>query len=233
MNESRRSGEVTIVRYSPVAKLLAVFCLLALPATSALTQDAEERPEICRNATLLNAVRIIDEACSPRGCDASIFEGLDTEIDRATFLAALRNPLLSTVHVFFQTDRYELDDIFDWNERKNSQIKSALYFNDPENTVLFIVGKASAPGSEEYNFSLSRRRAESVHQFVLQEMDVRSREVMVGFLGEQAAQLNEEEANMLGVPRAAYRGSEQILNQSVHVFAYPCADLILGESRGD
>jgi hypothetical protein len=203
--------------------------LLLLLAISCLAQAGEpERgwPRVCRNVELLKAIRIIDSACGAMTCDATTLRKLDSEVDRSSLLAAIRDPNLTPVHLFFPIGITEVRHTFDWNSRKRDELATLKYMTDPGNAIVFVLAETSVVGSSEVNQRLSRERMASTIKYLQDVLKVRCHLFRGGWLGESTLQLSEHDASILGIDPADYRHDSFVLNQSVHVFVYPCANLI-------
>src|SRR5260221_13625521 len=113
---------------------------------------------------------------------------------------------------------------FDWNTRVKFQLAGLEYVPDPTNMVVFVVAQSSTKGSAERNVRLARERMLNVAAFVKETLHIRSRAFRGAWLGSTILQLNASDATVLGIKPIDYRDDVMILNQSVHVFIFPCAD---------
>ncbi len=191
-----------------------------------------EKLEVCRTSELLRFIEIIKGACVDDFCDLEKLKDIDTTVKKSVLLGALRNPYLRPVHIFFPVDLFEINDILDWNSIKRHQLESMELTDDPGNTIVFIIGKASTPGMQDYNEQLSFSRMKGVFDYLtdyLAGKGVHCADFRVGYLGEQALQFDKSDAYMLNINENDYRGDEYTLNQAVHVFAYPCAELLMND----
>lgn len=188
-------------------------------------------PPVCSNEHLLKAIRIIEEACTSAVCDFEQLRKLDNEVDRAGFLTALSNPYLRPVHIFFPPNEFRLPQAFDWQSTKRDQMHTLLSIDNPDQAVVFIIGSASvtgrpgAPGNE-HNRRLSFSRMEGVWRYLKDELKIQCREFRAGWLGREVLQLKKSDAAFLNISEQDYRDDELVLNQSVHVFVFPCSDKI-------
>jgi hypothetical protein len=208
---------------------LRVWLILAISILiprAALSQAPERGwPRVCRNPELLKAMEVIDRACTGLACDLSQLRQLDTTVDKASLLAALRDPNLMPVHIFFPIARGDVSSSFDWEGAKRDQLAALKYNIDPTNTVIYIVAHSSATGSTEQNIVLSRKRMMSVMQYLRDVLRVPCRSFRGVWLGEETFSLTASDAKLLGIASQDYRDDPLVLNQAVHVFIYPCAEL--------
>jgi hypothetical protein len=184
-----------------------------------------QRPPVCANVELRRAIRSINDACTDITCDFSKLRELD-DIDKGKLLAALRNPYLRPVHLFFPKGQTQLSDAFDWRTTKKDQLDSIKYIDDPDNTIVFVIGRASATGNRDVNIRLSRERMLSVMDYVRNHLQVKCHKFKGGWLGKDYLQLSRSDATLLNVESRDYREDELILNQAVHVFVFPCRDVL-------
>lgn len=180
---------------------------------------------ICENADLLNAVRIIDGACSAEFCDAQKLREIEN-VNRGDLLRALRDPFLMPVHIFFPANKTRLNEAFDWETIKQDQLRTISSLNDPKETVIFIIGYASSTGEEGMNVRLSRDRMYGVYFYLKNVLGVKCRYIKGAWVGKTILQLHESDAPLLGLSPRDYRDDPLILNQAVHVFIYPCGSKI-------
>jgi outer membrane protein OmpA-like peptidoglycan-associated protein len=178
-------------------------------------------PGICQNVDLLNAVRIIDSACTPQFCDPAKLKELEN-VTRSDLLRALRDPQLMPVHIFFPAGKRKLTDAFDWATIKEDQLRTISDLNDPEHTTIFIIGYASKTGDEAMNVGLSRDRMYAVYFYLKNVLKVKCKLIKGAWVGKTVLQLHESDAQILNLVARDYRSDPLILNQSVHVFIYPC-----------
>lgn len=208
------------MRFKLVTASVALAMLLSGSATTGKGASG-----ICDNIDILRAVRIIDEACQESFCDSSKLHELEY-IKKSDLLRALSDPSLSPRHIFFPKGKTSLNDAFDWNTIKKSQLDSIADDTDPEHSVLFIIGYASRTGSVETNIRLSRERMLSVYHYLLDERHVRCKTIKGAWVGKTTLQLDQSDANLFSLYPRDYREDDLVLNQAVHVFIYPCSDRI-------
>lgn len=170
-------------------------------------------------------MRVIDQACTGFGCDLNVLRNLDTKVDKPTLLAALRDPNLLPVHIFFPTAGTEVSRSYDWEEKKRDQLAALKYNVDPTNAIVYIIAQSSVTGPTQQNTELSRKRMLSVLKYIQDVLRVPCRSFRGVWLGEGTFSLTETDARRLGISSDQYRDNPLVLNQAVHVFIYPCADL--------
>ena len=185
----------------------------------------DARPMICKSHELLAYMRKIKQACNDITCDFKKLKEIDENVDKPTLLAALRSPYLHPVHIFFPVGKTALNTAFDWNSTKRSQLGSLKTLEDPQNSVIFVLGQASAKGSHDLNINLSEQRMQSVMSY-LTEIGVQCKKIHGAFLGREIFQLSASDASFLYIPADDFREDPFVLNQSVHLFVFPCADLL-------
>lgn len=183
-------------------------------------------PVVCENADLRQAIRIIERACTDLSCDFGKLRELDSRVDKPTLLAALRDPYLAPVHLFFPANESSVYGAFDWSTIKKSQVDSLAHLNDPENAVVFVLGRASQTGDYEHNKRLSRERMQSVLKYLKEDLRIRCSRFRGAWFGKEILQLARSDARHLNLEPDDYRQDELILNQAVHVFVFPCGDLL-------
>lgn len=191
-------------------------------------QDAggrdEDRAPVCDNAALKEVFDLISTACRTGECDPKILAQLDSRVNRGQLLGILRNRELSGVHLFFPSNRDEVTNIFDWTVSKSQQLESLRYaVSRPEETVVYVVGKASTTGTFEHNRQLSRERARSVGAWIQSNIRLPFHHIHYAWTGEEYLQFNFSDARSLNLEPQDFRSDDLILNQAVHVFIYPCA----------
>src|SRR2546423_223909 len=141
----------------PFSIALFFSLLMAASANPQARIPAGGWPRVCFNKPLREAVRIIDSACDRVNCKPHLLKQLNN-LDKPTLLAALRDPELKPLHVFFKYDGATKGDVLHWKEWKRDQLES-LKLIDPANSVIYVIGQAShTSGSSTYNFDLSQRR---------------------------------------------------------------------------
>ncbi len=188
------------------------------------------RPRVCDNPDLATVFEIIGEACTRHECDISILGELDSRIGRTQLLGALRNPDLRAVHLFFPMNRSSVEEIFDWGTIKFDQLDSLRYsVSRPEETVVFVIGKASAVGSIQHNRELSRDRARSVMSYIKETLPLPFHHVHGAWVGREVMQFGDSDARILNLEPNDFREDDLVLNQAVHVFLYPCAKPMAGD----
>lgn len=210
------------------AKLLSVCGLVPLLAVQVARAQSGTlsggRPKVCSNQELIKAIRIINDACTDITCDFSKLKELDSRVDKPSLLAALRDPYLQPVHIFFPENVATLQRAFDWPTIKRNQLDSIKFIDDPENTVIYVIGRASVTGDRDLNIALSRERMQGVMSYIREHLQVRCRAFHGGWLGKEYLQLSESDARLLNLEPNDYRRDSLVLNQSVHIFVFPCAD---------
>lgn len=201
---------------------------LAMTITETTATAAEPSwPRVCHDPQLREAMRIIDAACEElKSCDPTTLKRLDTNVDKPTLLAALRDPNLKAVHVFFEPNKYKIEDVKYWNEWKRDQLGALKFVGDPTEAVVFVLGQASITGNPDHNIKLSRERMMSVMNYLQNVLKIKCHAFHGGWLGSDIFQLTPSDASHLNINGDDYDHDAYTLNQSVHVFVYPCASLL-------
>jgi hypothetical protein len=197
----------------------------AMVAASSLAASSG-RPRVCSSGSLVQAIRIIDNACNEISCDFASLRQLNTTIEKGALLAAFQNPDLHSVHIFFPINRTRLNEAFDWQTTKRDQLATLKYIPDPGQSVVYVLGRASAVGDRDRNVALSRERMRNVLEFLKRELGVQCHAFHGGWFGDEIQQLTPSDAHLLNIEPLDYRNDRLILNQSVHIFVFPCADLL-------
>jgi outer membrane protein OmpA-like peptidoglycan-associated protein len=221
-----------IKRCVTFAKLLLPILLLALlscanqVAGQQQTPNSMVRPRVCSNLELIKAIRIIDRACNKLTCDFATLRELDKRVNKSALLQAFRTSDIQSVHIFFPQNEVELKRSFDWATVKKDQLDTIKFIDNPSNAVVFVLGRASTTGDFELNKRLSRERLRSVMSYLETELHVRCHSFHGGWLGKEIQQWSMSDADFLKINHRDFRNDDLILNQSVHVFVFPCADLL-------
>lgn len=218
------------LEYSAFLQLSLFLCVLIASPVGAdpvalQTSTPAPRPRVCTNEALREAIRIIERACDEITCKVSTLRELDTRVPKEALLSAFEERELKSVHVFFPMNIFKLEESFDWNTTKKSQLGTLAYLSDPDNSVIFILGRASIVGDPDYNQRLSRERMRGVMEY-LKSLGVRCHSFRGAWFGREILQLTKSDAELVRIERRDYRDDPLILNQSVHVFVFPCADLL-------
>lgn len=192
---------------------------------ASIDTNAYQKPPVCDNRELRRAIRAIYDACSDVTCDFTKLRELE-DIDKGKLLAALRNPYLRPVHLFFPVGRTKLSDALDWMSGKREQLESIKMIDDPDNTVVFVIGVASDAGDRDLNVRLSRERMLNVMSYIKNHLQVKCYQIKGGWLGKQYLQLSQSDAALLNVANGDYRSDKLVLNQAVHIFVFPCRDVL-------
>ncbi len=190
----------------------------------------DDRPRVCSNRELSAVFKIISRACTRHECDISKLGELDSDIERVQLLGTLRNPDLRPIHLFFPSNEDSVDGIFDWNSQKKSQLDAIRFaVSSPEETVVFVLGKASRTGTISHNRELSRDRSRSVIRYIKSSLDLPFHHIHGAWVGREVLQFSDSDARTLNLEPQDYRKDDLVLNQAVHVFLYPCAKPMAGE----
>lgn len=201
-------------------------CLVVLLSVPGQAVALEDPPQVCSNAELLKAIEIIEEACGEFTCDISKLMELDTRIDKPTLFGALRNPHLAPVHLFYPMNHSDIEDAFDWETLKKEQLESLKFVADPMSTIVYVLGRASRTGNREYNIQLSRDRALGVLKHIQSEVEKDFIHFHGAWVGKEVLQLQRSDARLLNLEPQDFREDDLVMNQAVHVFVFPCADLL-------
>ncbi len=204
-----------------IATLLLAAPLLA-PGPG-LGQADPGRPAICSDQNLKRAVQIVHEGCMQSECDFQKLKKMEVTVDKTAFVAVFRDPYLRSLRIFFPINKFEIGEAFDWKSTKKQQVDAFQFYTPGRNDLIFVIGSASDIGATAHNRDLSARRMESVLDYLKNELSIQCNGCFhQGFLGEEVMQLSLDDAQLLNVDRTSYRNDKHILNQSVHVFVYPC-----------
>ncbi|HEX3071011.1 MAG TPA: hypothetical protein VHX14_20755 [Thermoanaerobaculia bacterium] len=211
--------------------LILAMTVISPPLRAATRHGDSAWPKICENETLASAVRVIDSACGAGDCNPETLRQLD-KIDRSKLIAAMRSAELYPTHIFFPPDQFAVAAAIDWKAGKDDQLSTFVTNVDRKRSTVYIIGQASITGpstpveNRRYNFKLSRQRMAAVMGYLESELHLKCFAIKGGFLGNDIFQLTESDAGNLRIPASDYHNDPLILNQAVHIFAYPCADKI-------
>lgn len=186
----------------------------------------QDRPKVCSNRELIKAFEIIDSSCSDldHSCDFAKLRQLDRRVDRPTLLAALEDPYLHHVHIFFPLNESRLDRALDWNTGRRDQLEALSKLTDLEGSILYILGRASAVGDLGHNVALSRQRMMGVLDFLQRQLGLQAAGFHGAWLGREILQLKPIDIASLRIHEHEFRGDPYVLNQSVHIIVFPCSD---------
>ncbi len=178
-------------------------------------------PSVCSNTALLTAIRIIDGACTDLYCDFSRLSELNSRVDKGALLKAFLDRDIQSIHLFFPSNQSSLASVFDWNTSKKDQLASLRYMNDPEDSIIYVLGRASITGTYDQNVGLSRDRMKAIMDY-LKGLGLPCHRFRGAWFGKTIQQFTTSDAAFVRIPSVDYRNDELILNQSVHVFVFPC-----------
>ncbi len=196
------------------------------PSAVAAMNSQPARPGVCQNKELIKAISVIRAACKDTVCNPQMLSEIDTSVDKATLLYSLRSSELNPIHIFFPLGETRLGQAFDWPTIKRDQLGSIRFMNNPSNTLIFVLGRASTLGSVDKNILISEQRALGVMSYIRGTLGVNCKSFHAAWLGETIFQWSASDASFMNILPRDYRESSMVLNQSVHVFVFPCADLI-------
>jgi hypothetical protein len=208
---------------------------MGVTAECARPSNFPEDP-VCKSKDLINILGSLKKFCQKGKCDVESFKKNAKTIAVEDFWKLLDQP---SVHSFFYcSGKVEIDN--NQFNRKSPDLISSLssMIAVPENTAIFMLGKASAKGDDELNRSLSAQR---VQFFAKKVADIMNKtgsnfacdNIYQTYVGEEAFEFSESKAQRHNLfsnedkreSRACgNHGSEfeDYLNQSVIVFTYPC-----------
>lgn len=213
-------------------RILAMTALAILAAGALVDVGAADRPApaACTNAVLMDAVAIIDQACTGDHCEFLKLKELDA-LDKGALLAAMQHPDMKAVHLFYPSGKVDLKDVLDWGTIKKAQLDTLKYLDDPQNTVVYIIGQASTTGSASKNRLFSQARMQNILNYLKDDLMVNCHDVRGAYVGAEILQLAKSDATFLRIEENDFRKDGLILNQSVHVFVVPCAKQLAERRR--
>ncbi len=197
--------------------------LLGSPS-AANPQDLHENTSACSSAEVWSVFRILDRASNPYelGRPTRIWS-LDETVDKSVFLSAFREPSFHSVHLFFPLNETDIQRAFDWNTIKRDQI-DVLRLLRNDRSKFYILGSASNIGDPDLNRSLASQRVASTINYLLRNIGIKVGRINVGLLQKEQIQLSFNDAKFLNIPKEDFRADDLILNQSVHIIVFPCAE---------
>jgi hypothetical protein len=191
---------------------------------------------VCKSKDLINILGTLRKFCQNGKCDVESFKKNAKTIAVSDFWKLLDQP---SVHSFFYcSGKTEIDN--NQFKRKSPDLIASLgsMIAVPENTAIFMMGKASAKGDDDVNRSLSAQRVQIAAKRITEIMSKTGSKwgcdnVYQTYVGEEAFEFSEnkaQETNLFSSEdkrewRACGNHSsefEDYLNQSVIVFTYPC-----------
>lgn len=239
------------LRCSPaagVARVLlaatAALAVLVVPARAGAEPSAHA--PVCDDQAIRDVFNIIRQACTTEGCDPTKL-GVINNINKQAFLLALKKLPRDggrVEYVFFPQGEERLDHALNFKTRIEDRLdgfKREVASNGG-NTWVYVIGRASATGTEVFNQELSQARVNSVYESLLSKTKDGKPGLDCGFVqkgafGKTVMQLDKTDANNLGLPHDEYNPGGRVenhhkadkdredvlmLNQSVMVIAYPC-----------
>ena len=200
---------------------LLVSAALTAPIDQGVAFAEQRRLAVCENPELLRAIRTIDAACSKEKCNFDDLKRLENEVDKRTLLAVMRNPDLYSVYLFYPTGQVTPESVLDW-QTKQVQLKALKNLSNASEAVVYVIGRASAKGKNALNERLARLRAQGILRYLKEEIKIDCHEFHAAWFGEDILYLTMSDASLVVAPPQDYRNREDILNQSAHVFIFPC-----------
>jgi len=202
-------------------RLTAIFGIVVMLGST--MPAAAEDPDVCDNKALRRAIRTINDACNSISCDFNKLRELEN-IDKSALLTALRNRDLTPVHIFFPKGETDVARAFDWRTTKRAQLDTIRLMDSPDDSVVFVIGRASLTGDRETNIAISRERMKSVMHYIQNVLGVKCHDFKGGWVGKEYLQMTSSDAGFLYINDGDYRKDELVLNQAVHVFVFSCKD---------
>jgi hypothetical protein len=213
---------------SLLTKALIAICLGCIALTSQPVR-ASEGP-ICSHQGLLETLSIIRTSCLDGSCDIdAMLDKINPKVGKADFLAAVSR--LTNGTAFFRSGQSTL------SPKEKQAVKSQLaksmgpMVENPDNSVMYLIGKASKVGTTQQNRTLASQRVATVYRLVeqLRKKGVgRCKQYYRSYVGEERFQISEDEASEARYGTSTQwkrRGNEPLnayINQSVAFFVYPC-----------
>jgi hypothetical protein len=201
---------------SPVRHLVPIVLLTCLCLERPARAD-----DRCENGTLQEVFNIIHAACTEESCDPERLKEISTHIERWKLMTAMKT--LFTVHVFFPIGKSDMQSALDLRTGKSDQLallRSEI--RNPEDTIVYVVGRGSAEGSSRINWEISRKRTLAVYRYLEDNLKLNCRFIQKVALGKTILQLSLSDAKLLDIADGDYRSDVNVLNQSVEIFVYPC-----------
>jgi outer membrane protein OmpA-like peptidoglycan-associated protein len=199
-----------------------------------LTQSNRDVPKICKHKGVLEIVSNLRKVCIKGKCDLTKLLKKANMLNLTKFLALIKLNENKTTF-FFRKGKVTLDPE-QVQEKIESLVAQLTYMiQEPDNTIAFIIAKASKTGTTKQNQVLSTKRAESVFQIVEKALEEHAEEMSCDqiyrtYVGSRLFQFNVTDAKESGyykdvdMKRARkFREKDvEFINQSAVVFAYPC-----------
>ena len=206
--------------------MLSVFLIVTSTSLGQDGRHANQPLRICSNTALRDAIRIIQHACTETNCNFDALMALDRQVDKGALLAAFRDSDLKPVHIFFPLNEDRIEKSFDWKVSKKSQLDTIRYLSEPKRAAIFVIGRASTIGRPDSNRRLSIRRMQSILKYLKKDLKIDCETFYGGYLGAEIFQLRLTDARALNIEPTDFRNDEYILNQSVHIFVFPCGEML-------
>lgn len=220
-------------RAPAAAPAVAPAAASAVAPTAAPTSN-NSTPKICKHEGMLDIMSRIRRVCVKGKCD---LDKLLTEANslNLTEFISLMNIIEQKTIFFFKTGATELDQ--GQVEEKIEQLVSQLTFMiaDPDNTVAFIIAKASKKGDRLKNRQLSTARAQTVFHLIekaLKERDQSPKcdQIYRTYVGAEMWDFKVSDAKSAGYiksedlsrARSFREKPYDFINQSAMVFNFPC-----------
>ncbi len=175
----------------------------------------------CDNKTLEEVFNIIHAACTEERCDPTRLKEITKSIERWKVLTAMRT--LFTVHMFFPKGKTDIESSLDLSTTtSDQQAMLQREITKPYETVVYVVGRGSSSGSDRTNWEISRERTLAVYNYLVNDLKLKCRFLQKVAFGKTILQLTVSDAKLLNIAEGDYRSDENVLNQSVEIFVYPC-----------
>ena len=209
---------------SRIVFLMVGFLSLTLVGPEARATD------ICNHAGMKETLAVIRASCVDGTCDIdAMLKKIDKSIGKHHFLAAVSK--LPGGVVFFQTGKTTLTA--KEQEIAENNIRAAIgpMVENPENSVFYMIGKASKSGSTQHNRTIASKRVATVYRLVEKVRESgqgRCAQYYRSYVGEERFQITKGDAQKFryGVDEQwKQKGKAKIndyLNQSVAFFVFPC-----------
>jgi hypothetical protein len=203
---------------------------------SSSTQKSNERyiPDICRHDGMLETISQIRRVCIKGKCDLDKLLSQVNKLQLNEFISMMHKFDQKTTF-FFRTGQTTLDQAQVSEKLEQLIANLTTMIEDYDNTVSFIIAKASKKGDRIKNRKLSTLRAQTVFNLIdstLQKRGETARceqiyRTYVGAEGFDFNEMNAKQTNYINdsdIKRAKrYREKlEDYINQSAVIFNYPC-----------
>jgi hypothetical protein len=193
-------------------------------------------PEVCEHEGIKQILAKLRRQCVNGVCDLDQLLSEANAIDEAAFLTLIRKA--ETKKTFFFNTGAETIDDDQWNNKKDELLSNlTTMVEHKDNTIAFIIAKASTKGNADKNRQISTKRAAHIQSRIDELLKANNEtlkctQMYRTYVGAELFQIDPERAQdpdykylLRDDVKRAHSFNEKLadyVNQSAIVFTYPC-----------